>query len=136
MKPMRIRNVVALLITALAAMACSKSEPAGGSASTGKGNAALTENSEAKTVFETRCVLCHGKEGKGDGTGAVSLNPKPRNYSDKEWQKTVTDEEIKKTIVEGGVGVGKSPFMTPNPDLKDKPEVLEGLVKIIRGFAS
>jgi mono/diheme cytochrome c family protein len=89
----------------------------------------------AESVFKTRCSTCHGEGGHGDGPAAAALNPKPRNYTDPEWQKTVTDEEIKKTIIGGGAAVGKSPLMVPNPDLADKPEVVEGLVKIIRSFA-
>jgi mono/diheme cytochrome c family protein len=34
-----------------------------------------------------------------------------------------------------GAGVGKSPMMPGNPQLADHPDVLDGLVKIIRGFA-
>jgi mono/diheme cytochrome c family protein len=87
-------------------------------------------------VFKTRCVMCHGESGKGDGPAAVALNPKPRNYTDAVWQKSVTDEQIKKTITEGGAAVGKSPLMPAQSDLKQKPEVLDGLVKIIRAFGS
>jgi cytochrome c551/c552 len=85
-------------------------------------------------IFKTRCVTCHGESGKGDGPASVALNPKPRNYTDKEWQKSVTDEQIKKTITGGGASVGKSPIMPPQPDLAAKPEALDGLVKIIRSF--
>src|SRR6478735_6518537 len=46
----------------------------------------------------------------------------------------VTDEHIKKTIVEGGASVGKSPAMAANPDLADKPDVVTELVKIVRAF--
>ncbi|HTU63226.1 MAG TPA: c-type cytochrome, partial [Polyangiales bacterium] len=88
----------------------------------------------ADTVFSTRCATCHGQDGKGTGPAAAALNPKPRDYSDAEWQKSVTDEQIKKTIIEGGAAVGKSPLMAPNPDLANQPVVLEGLVKIVRGF--
>ena len=90
----------------------------------------------AELVFSTRCATCHGPSGHGDGPAAQALNPKPRNYTDPAWQKSVTDEQIKKTIVEGGAAVGKSPLMAANPDLADKPVVLEGLVKIVRGFSS
>jgi mono/diheme cytochrome c family protein len=89
----------------------------------------------ADLIFSTRCATCHGQDGKGDGPAAQALNPKPRNYSDPEWQKSVTDAQIKKTIVEGGAAVGKSPLMAPNADLADKPVVLDELVKIVRGFA-
>ncbi len=89
---------------------------------------------EARTVFETRCVVCHGNHGAGDGPGAAALNPKPRAFADASWQASVSDEQIKKTIVEGGAAVGKSVAMAPNPDLKDKPEALSALVKIVRDF--
>jgi mono/diheme cytochrome c family protein len=89
----------------------------------------------AEEVFKTRCSTCHGLNGHGDGPASVALNPKPRNYSDPEWQKSVTDDHIKQTIVGGGVSVGKSPLMVPNPDLAGKDDVLNGLVKIVRSFA-
>jgi len=91
-------------------------------------------SSEARKIFKQRCSVCHGQDGRGDGPGAAALNPKPRNYTDSTWQKSVTDEHIAKTIVEGGAAVGKSPSMAPNPDLKNKPEVVKGLVEIVRSF--
>ena len=89
---------------------------------------------EAKILFANVCSQCHGMEGKGDGPAAASLNPKPRNYTDPEWQKTVTDAEIKAIIVGGGQSVGKSGMMPPNPNLKGRDDVLDELVGIIRNF--
>ena len=91
---------------------------------------------EANTIFTTRCAACHGAEGHGDGLAAQALVPKPRDYGDKAWQASVTDEHIAKVIVEGGPSVGKSPLMTPNADLKDKPEVVKALVARIRLIGS
>jgi cytochrome c553 len=88
----------------------------------------------AKNKFETLCAMCHGIDGTGRGPQAENLNPKPRNYTDAAWQASVTDEDLRKTILLGGQAVGKSASMPGNPDLKDKPEVLDELVKIIRGF--
>jgi hypothetical protein len=85
-------------------------------------------------LFDSKCVVCHGDHGAGDGPGAAVLNPKPRAFGDGVWQASVTDEQIKKTIVEGGAGVGKSVAMSANPELKDKPEELTALVKIVRDF--
>jgi cytochrome c553 len=96
--------------------------------------AAVDPVAEAATIFSTRCAACHGVDGKGDGIAAASLNPKPRAYSDQEWQKSVDDSHIAKVIVEGGPSVGKSPLMTANPDLKDKPEVVAALVAKIRSY--
>jgi cytochrome c553 len=95
---------------------------------------ANASSDDPKEVFKARCVMCHGADGKGDGPASVALNPKPRNYTDATWQKSVSDEQIKKTITGGGASVGKSPIMPAQPDLASKPEVLDGLVKIIRAF--
>jgi mono/diheme cytochrome c family protein len=89
---------------------------------------------EAREIFKTRCALCHGESGRGDGVNAATLNPKPRNYTDRAWQKRISNDEIKRTIIFGGAGTGKSPMMAPNPDLAQKPEVVEGLVAIVRSF--
>jgi len=90
---------------------------------------------EADTIFSQRCSVCHGMSGKGDGPGAAALNPKPRDYNDAAWQKSVTDEYISKVIIEGGASVGKSPTMVANADLKTKPEVVKALVAKVRSFA-
>ncbi len=108
--------------------ACSRSEPSGGVASA---QAQITP--EALAMFKMRCAPCHGEGGHGDGPGAAALDPKPRNYTDASWQKSVTDDQIKKTILYGGAAVGKSPNMPPNQDLDGKPE-LDGLVAVVRSF--
>jgi mono/diheme cytochrome c family protein len=35
-----------------------------------------------KTVYIKQCLSCHGNAGKGDGTAAKDLNPKPHDLSD------------------------------------------------------
>src|SRR3954467_2871594 len=37
-------------------------------------------------------------------------------------------------VLKGGANLGKSPAMPSHPRLRDRPEVLDGLVKVIRGF--
>jgi mono/diheme cytochrome c family protein len=91
---------------------------------------------EAQTIFQTRCSVCHGPSGKGDGPGSAGLDPKPRNFTDPAWQAQVTDEHLEKIITYGGAAVGKSPAMPPNPDLTGKPEVVAALrayVRTLRG---
>jgi mono/diheme cytochrome c family protein len=97
--------------------------------------AALDPATEAQQIFQSRCTVCHGQDGKGDGPGAAALDPKPRNYTNVEWQKSVTDEHLHQTIVKGGQAMGLSAGMPPNPDLANKPEVVDELVKIVRGFS-
>lgn len=132
-----------LAVSALAAAACDKSsasekaadEPGGGTSTTSAAAHPVDMNT-AREIFQSRCSACHGTSGRGDGPGATALNPKPRNYTDKAWQSSVTDEQIKKTILYGGAAVGKSPVMPASPDLDAKPEVVDGLVKIVRQFGS
>jgi len=89
---------------------------------------------EAKQLAQVRCAMCHGVSGKGDGPSAATLTPKPRDLTNKDWQKSVSDAQIHSVIVQGGAGVGKSALMPPNPDLADKPQVVDELVKIVRGW--
>jgi cytochrome c553 len=89
---------------------------------------------EARTTFSQICASCHGQDGTGNGPGAAQLNPKPRNYTDKAWQASVTDDQITKTILMGGAAVGKSPAMPAQPQLKEKPQVVAELVRIVRSY--
>lgn len=39
-----------------------------------------------KKLFEKQCVMCHGAEGKGNGTLAPGLSPKPADLTSKQTQ--------------------------------------------------
>jgi mono/diheme cytochrome c family protein len=112
------------------------SAPADDKTTATTGAAAGNEVGEAKAkeIFKSRCATCHGPDGRGNGPGAITLNPKPRNYHDKEWQSKVTDEEITKAIVYGGAAIGKSPAMPSNPDLDEQPQTVAALLHIVRDF--
>lgn len=114
--------MLTLGLVAALSVACKKDEP----------KAAIP--AEAEETFSQRCATCHGTDGTGNGPAAANLNPKPRNYSDAQWQSTVTDDDLRKVIVKGGPAVGKSALMPPNPDLDGKPAVVDGLVAKIRSF--
>lgn len=131
-----------MVFAALALVACSKKEPAPAEQAQPVQTAPpaapvqVDPAVEARQLFASRCSVCHGNDGTGNGPGAAALTPKPRNYTDAEWQKTVTDEQIRNTILLGGPAMGKSPAMPANPDLKAKPAVLDALVKHVRSFAA
>lgn len=91
---------------------------------------------DAEAIFKARCVMCHGAGGKGDGPAGAALTPRPRDMTDAAWQKSVTDAHIEAAIAGGGPAVGMSPMMPANPDLKDKPDVIKGLRRIVRGFGA
>jgi uncharacterized membrane protein len=98
-------------------------------------SAAVTPQALAEHRWKNLCATCHGVNGDGLSETAAMLTVKPRNFTDAAWQKATSDDAIRRIIVEGGVAVGKSPTMPPNPDLKEKPEVVEALLKIVRGYA-
>jgi mono/diheme cytochrome c family protein len=134
---------IVAMLACLAAFGCTskeaapaepKEEPAQAEPGAAEPVAAKDPAAEAQEIFQSRCVTCHGATGKGDGPGSAALDPKPRNYTSAEWQKSVTDEHLKKIIVEGGAAVDLSPLMPPNPDLTDKPQVVDALVAVIRNF--
>jgi len=132
---------LAAVLSAAGLMACggAKEKPAAGGAETTAAAppaavATADAKQEAQQIFSTRCSVCHGETGHGDGPGASGLTPRPRNYHDKAWQDSVKDDEIEKAIVYGGAAVGRSPSMIANPDLQNKPEVVAALKDMIRQF--
>lgn len=134
-------RVQAMLFALVVAAGCSKStaepEPVSDeSAAAGQAHAGITPDvAKGKEIFAQRCVPCHGASGAGDGPASASLTPRPRNFSDADWQQQVTDEHIEKIIKLGGAAVGKSAAMPSNPDLSD-PNVVAGLRTVVRGFNS
>ena len=135
MKPKSIAARVSLSLCLLAA-AC------GGADAGAKLNLTnpvmITDNDRklAKVEMMTYCATCHGLTGKGDGLAGKALDPKPRNWTDPEWQKSVDDDHIFKVISKGGASVGLSPVMIASPTYKDKPAVVAALVEIVRSFGA
>lgn len=137
---MKVRSYVSALIFVLgiAAVSCGGS---GGSkdqkSSLSARQTAKAAKAAAKGIYKSYCMGCHGEFGIGDGAAAVALDPKPRSFRDKAWQKSVDDARIKKAILEGGQAVGlKSPLMVPAASqFEGKPEgTIDEMVKIIRAF--
>ena len=85
------------------------------------------DRAAAAEIFTSRCVACHGMDGRGNGPASASLKPRPVNFHDLKWQKATSDETIAKAIVEGGAAVGISKQMMPNPDLEDQPGAVKAL---------
>lgn len=64
-------------------------------------DANLSAEALGAKVFATRCALCHGPDGHGNGPGAAALNPKPRNYHDKAYMDSRTDAQLLEVIRNG-----------------------------------
>jgi len=124
-----VKNTVALTITCLLAVfsGCNRG-------SDGAENSPVAAQAEAAKLFVMRCAMCHGPTGAGDGSAAANLSPKPRNLQDSSWQDSVDDAYIEKIIKLGGLAVGKSAAMPPNPDIADNDLVVKALVTKVRSL--
>ena len=68
-------------------------------------NAYADEYDKGKSLFENKCQICHGANGKGDGPAAPAFNPSPANFTDpKFWR----DNAVKK--IEDTLHKGKGPM--------------------------
>jgi len=67
--------------------------------------------SRGKTLFERNCTPCHGATGEGNGPAAVTLNPRPRNFTQANgWTNGYRLTEIYKTLTEGIKGTGMASY--------------------------
>lgn len=98
------------------------------------GEAPAVAEIPGKKSFETFCVACHGADGKADSAAATAMNPRPRNFTDNDWQAKVDDAHIHKVIKEGGPSVGLSPTMAPWGGAMNDAEI-DNVVKYVRSFA-
>ncbi len=78
-----------------------------------------SQSSLGKSIYEARCAMCHGAEGKGNGLAAHFLHPPPRDFTEGKFKfrttesgSIPTDADLQRTIEEGLHG-------TAMPDWKD-----------------
>ncbi|MBW8186620.1 c-type cytochrome [Shewanella nanhaiensis] len=75
---------------------------------------------DGKIIFETRCALCHGKLGQGDGRMArIIKTPPPANLT----RSILNPVQMRLIIKLGGQEVGRSPKMPPWGDFMTDNEV-------------
>jgi mono/diheme cytochrome c family protein len=98
-----------------------------GVASSGCEKKAVANSVEGQSLFVSTCARCHGQDGSG-GLPLFDGGPAPRNFHDRAFHASHTDEQIKLTIV-NGKGVGMPPFGTTFTNTQ-----LEALVAHVRGF--
>ncbi len=79
-----------------------------------------------KQLFASICARCHGTEGLGGPP--TEAGPGPRRFRDLDFQKTRTDEDIKRTI-QTGKGIGMPPFGNTFDD-----QQIKDLIREVRSF--
>jgi cytochrome c oxidase cbb3-type subunit 3 len=106
--------VVMTSAIALPSMGCRKSASAGAP-------------QEGRALFASTCARCHGE----NGTGGLPLwdgGPQPRNFCEHGFHTSMTDDQIRQTIV-SGKGMGMPAF-----GAVFTPAQLDALVAHVRQF--
>lgn len=54
-----------------------------------------------RDIYTSTCWVCHGLNGKGDGPAAAGMQPKPRDFTARDFSVAGREERIYRTISEG-----------------------------------
>jgi mono/diheme cytochrome c family protein len=92
----------------------------------------VSSSPTGEAIFQTRCFVCHGRQGKGDGPASTGLGATVRDLTAPSWQDATSDETIQSAVRYGAQTVGGSAAMAPNRDLSDTQ--IQSLVRYIRGL--
>ncbi len=143
MRRFRLFTYAALVPLALVLSACSR----GCSCSCGHGGAGAGAGQEvadakpprvpsetSRNEYVARCGKCHGADGTGNGPSAAQYKTKPQDFTSRDFQRGITDDEIRAMVLKGGKASGKSGLMPAYPDLARRRETLEDMVAIVRDF--
>ena len=91
---------------------------------------ARVDPSVGEQIFQTRCFVCHGRMGIGDGPSSQGLAVPVRDLTRAEWQNSISDESIGRVIRSGAKAIGGNAAMPPNPDLSNTQ--IQSLTRYIR----
>ena len=59
---------------------------------------------EGKALYEEKCMICHGQNGKGDGPAAAALSPPPKDFNRPEFWKQKDVHQLIRSQVKNGKG--------------------------------
>jgi mono/diheme cytochrome c family protein len=127
----------AVVLLAIFAIGCGAGGDGSGAAAEKKGsNWAVSVNAEMLTAgqetYRLNCAPCHGAGGKGDGPGAATLNPKPRDHTNREYMDVLTDQKLADVVKMGGI-VSGYPNMPSSPHIRGDDMV--ALVAFVRSLS-
>ncbi len=60
------------------------------------------ESDKGKALYDEKCMICHGANGKGDGPAAAALSPPPNDFNRSEfWNQKNVDQLITNQVKNG-----------------------------------
>ncbi|MBI1805598.1 MAG: c-type cytochrome [Ignavibacteria bacterium] len=90
-----------------------------------------------ESVYNSRCVMCHGSDGKGNGLAAAFLHPRPRNFTtgvykfrSTESGNLPTDDDLTRSIKQGLHGTSMPDWA---PFLSD--DTVKALIEYLKSFS-
>ena len=90
-----------------------------------------------KTIYQNRCVFCHGVEGRGDGPSAKDMDPPPRDFVTAEYKirftpfgSLPTDEDLYQVVAKGMPGTAMAGW-----EKVLSPEEIRQMVEYIKSFS-
>lgn len=84
---------------------------------------------DTDAIYAEKCALCHGEDGKGTETG-IGFGVK--DFTDKEWQASRTDEEFAHSITNGNP---ENTNYIPFGGMLSEEEI-NAMAKYVRKFAN
>ncbi len=119
------REIFLPLLLCFAVLLCSTSAYAA------KQQAGGDDIGKAENDYQLYCISCHGRNGDGKGDLAEALSVPPRNHTDATIMSKRTDEQLFKTIRDGGEATGFDSAMPPHNTILPDDQI-RGLVKYVR----
>ena len=85
----------------------------------------------AEAIYALYCAQCHGIDGTGDGLNAPYMDTRPRDHTSRSEMGGRSDDELFRTIADGGQAMNLSVMMPPWGDNLAEDEIDE-LVSYLR----
>jgi len=54
-----------------------------------------------QTIFDGKCAMCHGTDGRGNGPAAAALSPSPADFNSASFWERMSDARITEVIENG-----------------------------------
>jgi mono/diheme cytochrome c family protein len=81
--------------------------------------AVLAQSSRGQQIFNDKCAMCHGRDGKGNGPASSAFSPSPADFNSAAFWQGNVNQKITDTI-ENGHG--------PMPPIELSPEQIKTVI--------